>query len=102
MKRINRGAIINGQYVKHISFSRAVLWMTRELSLRKSILLTLKWNGIKELVFIDDKKKERWEFQYKDISESGHLKQVGQEEQWYFPIGIAKVIKIENTPLEAI
>lgn len=99
MKKINRGAVIKGQYVKHISFSKAVLWMTRELSLRKTILITLKWNGITDLIFIDDKKKERWEFKYKDIAESGHLKQVGQEEQWYFPIALAKVIKIENEKL---
>lgn len=95
MKRINQGRIINGKYVKHISFSRAVLWCTRELSLRKTILITLKLNGIKDLVFIDDKKKIKWEFKYSDIATFGHLKTVGQEEQFYFPIGLAVETKLD-------
>lgn len=93
-KFINKGAIVNGRYIKHIVFSKAVLWMTRELSLRKNILVTLKLNGIQDLSFIDDKKKERWDFKYEEVAKAGHLKAVGQEEQWYFPIDIAVIIKL--------
>lgn len=95
MKKINRGKVINGEYVKHVSFSRAVLWMTKELSLRPVIIKTLALNEIKKLVFIDDKKKEKWTFKLEDILREGGEKTVGQEEQFYFPIHLAVKSKVE-------
>ena len=96
MKKINKGVIINGEYVKHVSFSKAVLWMTKELSLRSGIVQTLFINDIKKLVFIDDKKKEKWTFKLDDIRREGSLKQVGQETQWYFPIYLAVKSKVNS------
>lgn len=88
-KRINKGAIINGIYTKYVSFTRAVLWKDRQLSLRRNILLTLKFNDINNLSFVDLKKKEKWNFELESILKNGQMKQVGQEEQFYFPIDLA-------------
>lgn len=96
MKRINRGKIENGKYIKYISFSKAVLWKDRQLSLRVSILRTLKWNDINTAVFIDLKKKEKWTFDVDAIIKNGEKKTVGQEEQFYFPIELADVTKLDE------
>lgn len=94
-KKINKGEIINEEYVKRVSFSKAVLWMTKELSLRTNIISALKIRGIKKLWFIDEKKKEKWSFKLEDILAKGVKKSVGQEEQWYFPIYLAVKSKIK-------
>lgn len=94
MKKINKGVIVNGEYIKKVSFSKAVLWMTKELSLRSGIVQALFINDIKKLVFIDEKKKEKWTFKLDDVRREGCLKSVGQEQQWYFPIYLAVKSKI--------
>lgn len=95
-KRINKGYLKNGIYYKEVSFSKAVLWMTKELSLRTGIMWSLKANNIKKLVFIDKKKKEKWSFKREDIEKEGSLKMFGQEEQWYFPIHLATKSKLSD------
>lgn len=83
-------------YIKYISFSKAVLWKDRELSLRINIIRTLQMNDIKYLCFIDMKKGEKWKFTLDSILKNGMRRTVGQEEQFYFPIGLAEVIKLEE------
>lgn len=101
-KGINRGMIINGAYTKYVSFSKAVLWKDRELSLRRNIIMTLKINDIKTLIFIDIKKNEKWIFTLDSILQSGQMKQVGQEEQFYFSIDLAvkELIHEPSKPFE--
>ena len=87
--KINKGKIEKNIYVKYVSFSKAVLWMTKELSLRINIIEELKIKKIKKLYFIDKKKKERWSFKLEDVLREGEKWKYGQETQWYFPIHLA-------------
>ncbi len=94
-KRINTGKINeNHEYEKHVSFSKAVLWKDRQLSLRPTIIIQLGIMEVKTLVFIDEKKAEKWIFTLEDIIKHGQKRRIGQEEQIYFPISLAKVITL--------
>lgn len=98
-KKINRGKFVNQQYTKYVNFSSAVLWKDKELSLPKFILAGFRAYGTLKVVFIDRGKGEKWIFKVQDIRDKGRFKTVGQEEQWYFPIEMAKkkpVKKVED------
>ena len=93
--RINTGRINeHGEYEKYVSFSKAVLWKDRQLSLRPLTIQLLSEKGIKTLNFIDEKKREKWVFTLQDIADYGVERRVGQEKQVYFPISLAKIIKL--------
>lgn len=93
--KINKGKIIKGIYVKHVSFSKAVLWYIKKISLRTHVIVQLKLLKIKKLYFIDKKKKERWSFKLEDVLKEGAEERHGQEAQWYFPIHLAVRSKYE-------
>jgi len=97
-KKINQGQIdyANKIYTKQVCFSKAVLWMTRQLSIPLNKLEELHKYKIETLRYIDNVKSEIWEFKLDDIIRRGEVKQVGQEIQLYFPIGLAKVIPIKK------
>jgi len=95
-KKINRGIFANKQYTKYVSFSKAVLWKDRELSLRAVILAGFRAYGTTHAVFIDRGKGEKWIFEADEIRSKGRLKTVGQEQQWYFPIEMATKKKIKK------
>ena len=88
--KINRGVFANKQYTKYVDFSKAVLWKDRQLSLPISIIAGFNAYGTTKVVFIDRGKDEKWIFSVEDIRERGKRKTVGQEEQWYFPIEMAR------------
>ena len=99
MKKINTGRInAKNEYEKIVSFSKAVLWMTQELSIPQQILKSLMCNKVEVMNYIDKKKKEKWIFLTRDVYIEGRIKQVGQEAQIYFPIYMA--VKKELTPEE--
>lgn len=77
-------------YTKHVNFNKAVLWMSRQLSLPLSTMDAIKRFQIEDLVFIDDKKNEVWCFKVNEVLAKGERKSVGQEAQWYFPIDLAE------------
>jgi len=88
-KKINRGVFANKQYTKYVSFSKAVLWKDRELSLPVYIIAGFNAHNTEKAVFIDRGIGEKWIFKVSDIKDKGFRKTVGQEEQWYFPIEMA-------------
>lgn len=90
MKKINRGTIKDNVFTKHVSFSKAVFWKDRMLSLPPATVEKLRQEGVQKLRFIDGFKKEVWEFNAEHVWEQATLKQVGQEPQYYFSIDIAK------------
>lgn len=90
MKTVNRGKIKDGVYTKYVSFSKAVLWKDRMLSLPPATVDKLQQEQVQKLRFIDGFKKEVWEFNAEHVWEQATLKQVGQEPQYYFPIDLAK------------
>lgn len=110
MGKINLGRINRkNEYIKEVSFSKAVLWHTRELSLNPMVLERLIKKKVKILKFIDKKKNEVWQFNMNEILKNGELKQYGQEKQHYFSISYAKrypLIKKEKvetiSPMSAI
>ena len=59
---MNYGKFRKEEYKKLVSFSKAVLWHTRQLSLRVDIMNRIKNEGIKRIVFQDDLKGEKWVF----------------------------------------
>lgn len=95
---MNYGTFKNATYTKYISFSKAVLWHTRQLSLRKEIVDRIVKEGVKLIVFVDSYKKEQWIFKTEKVLASMELKSVGQEDQYYFPIDSAKKVKMKEVP----
>lgn len=93
---MNLGTFTKDTYVKKVSFSKAVLWKDRELSLPKQIINKIISTGVRKIIFIDDGKGETWTFKSEKVFKSMHLKVVGQEEQYYFSIMDAKKTKIEK------
>lgn len=87
---MNYGSFSEDTYTKKVSFSKAVLWHTRQLSLRRDIIDEIKARGIKKIVFADRMKAEMWIFKPEKVFEHMELKRVGQEHQYYFPIDLAK------------
>lgn len=91
---MNYGKFIGDRYVKRVTFSKAVLWHSRQLSLREDIMDRIKAEKVKKIVFIDDLKREKWTFRPEKVFEKMVLKREGQESQYYFPIDLAKKNKM--------
>lgn len=95
---INYGVFKGETYTKKVSFSKAVLWFKRQLSLRADIMNRIKNEGIKKIVFIDDVKGEKWIFKTSKVLSKMVFQGFGQEEQYYFPIDICKKEKFDVKP----
>ena len=93
---MNYGKFIGDRYVKRVTFSKAVLWHSRQLSLREDIMDRIKAEKIKKIVFIDDLKREKWTFRPEKVFEKMVLKREGQESQYYFSIELARKSKVEE------
>lgn len=87
---MNYGTFKDGVYTKQVVFSKAVLWHTRELSLRADIMERIRSEGIKKIVFRDRLKGETWTFNPEKVFDRMRLKSGGQEPQYYFPIDLAR------------
>jgi len=84
---INYGKIIEDTYIKYVSFSKAVLWKDRQISIHKDI--AENWlPSVKKVRFIDRAKGMTWEAPLEKIKECWILKKEGQEEQYYIPIEV--------------
>lgn len=92
-KKINVGVINGDVFIKHVSFSRAVLWKTKEISLPQRVIHNLNKNEVKTVVFIDVKSKERWSASMETLKRRNTFKKEGQEPQFYFPISVFDVEK---------
>lgn len=95
-EEINRGIIKNGKYIKYINPSEAVLWKTRELSLRPDILTMIMQRGVKEMIFINKKTYFGWVFNTDKVIDKMKLKRVGQEPQYYFSIDLREDFEEEE------
>ena len=93
---MNRGKFTAKTYTKYVRFSTAVLWKDRELSLPVDIIARIRSSKVKKVVFIDTIKGEKWYFDPAKIFERMELKTVGQELQYYFPIDLKNVHKLER------
>lgn len=87
---INYGMYYPDTYTKYVTFAKAVLWKTRELSVPVKTMNQIEEKGIKKMEFIDVNKREKWTFSTDEVIGNMKLKKVGQEEQFYFPISLAK------------
>lgn len=95
-KKVNLGKIEDGVYYKSIVFSKAVLWKDRMLSLPPKVINAIAIQDVKRMIFSDPTKLERWIFDAEKVIKTMTLKKVGQEEQYYFPIDLAKRVSIET------
>lgn len=93
-KKVNLGRIDEGVYTKTINSNKAVLWKSRQLSLPPRVINAITTQDVKKMIFLDVKNLERWIFNTKDVLANMELKQVGQEEQYYFSIDLAVRDKI--------
>jgi hypothetical protein len=91
---MNKGFIKDNIFYKEVSFNSAVLWKDKQLSLPPDVYS--KAVVCEKIVFRDLKKGEEWVFDPKDIQRTSVLKKVGQELQYYFPIILAKKVKIQQ------
>lgn len=97
MKRINQGFIVGDTYKKRVSFNKAVLWKDKQISLHPKIVAEIKRLGVKKIVFEDFDKKQRWIISAITFLNNAHLRQVGQESQWYIGIGLFEKTDILQT-----
>lgn len=98
--KINLGRF-NGQiYAKYLDLNKAVLWKDRQLSIPKFVYLGLMAHKCTEMRFIDRNKGEMWVFDVEKVLMLGVWKQVGQEEQFYFPIESAKKKVIDKAEVK--
>jgi hypothetical protein len=88
MTEINYGHIYGSTYRKVVSFSKAVLWKDREISLHKKIVDKYLGDNSKIFFveFLDPVKKELWRAPLPKLQKIWRLKQEGQEPQYYMPI----------------
>lgn len=96
MGAINHGEFRGHVYHKTVSFNKAVLWMTKEISLPPTIVKQFRDRGITKVVFTDRKKGEEWSASVDTLREHKRFAQVGQEAQFYFPIEVFTKHKINN------
>lgn len=97
--KFNTGRFVGDRYIKKVSFSKAVLWKDREISLSPAITCQFKPRGIKWIIFEDEYKNERWKVSYERAKKVAYKKKVGQEVQYYMPISVfeKEPIKIFKT-----
>ena len=88
MTKFNPGTFIGEDYVKEVEWNKAVLWMRKEISLRPSVCNEFIKRGTKRVVFVDKTKGIKHIAEVEKLRENKHLRVVGQEEQYYFPIDI--------------
>lgn len=88
MAKYNPGTFKGDLYIKEVDWNKAVLWMSRQISLRPSVCNEMIRRGTKFVVFIDKKKKVKHIAEIETLREKKVLKRVGQEEQFYFPIDL--------------
>lgn len=93
-QKVNKGRIDNGTYYKTVSFSKAVLWKDRSLSLPPDVIQAIIRENVKKMIFTDPIKLEKWVFDTDKVLKNMILKQVGQEDQYYFAIDLARRISI--------
>ena len=94
--KFNPGKFVGNKYIKQVSFSKAVLWKDRQISLNDSITRQFKPRGIEFVVFEDERKNERWTATVETLRTWKERKQEGQEAQFYFPISVFKKEKIRD------
>lgn len=85
---INKGKVVGQYYIKDVSFSKAVLWKDKQLSIPPEVYDRIR--GLKEWHFRDFGKGEVWVFVTKDVLPFCLVKKEGQEDQYYFPINLAR------------
>lgn len=91
--KVNLGSFIEDRYEKKVKFAEAVLWMTKEISLKPEIIELIKKRGTKTVVFIEPG-KEKWTATVEKLLEHGELKQMFQEPQWYFSMDLFDIVKL--------
>lgn len=98
--KINLGQFNGTVYAKYLDLNKAVLWKDRQLSIPKFVFMGLTANSSTEMRFIDRGKGEMWIFDVAKVKAAGEWKQVGQEEQFYFPIELAKKVEIQKVEVQ--
>ena len=92
----NLGRFEGNKYIKRVNFSKAVLWKDKQISLRADVCNQIRERGVEFIVFEDERKNQRWTASVSELREVAVRKTEGQEEQFYFPIGIFKVGKMRK------
>lgn len=94
--KFNKGKFEGNKYIKRVSFSKAVLWKNKEISLPPIIVHRFKTSATTVVMFEDERKNERWSASVSELERVGQLKKEGQEPQFYYPIAAFKVSKIKE------
>ncbi len=100
MNKFNPGTFIGEDYIKEVEWNKAVLWMTRQISLRPSVCEEMVKRGTKRVIFMDKIKGIKHIADVESMREAKVLKRVGQEEQYYFPISLFVEEKINPPPTQ--
>jgi len=88
---MNYGTISGDTYRKDVNFNKAVLWKTREISIRPDLVENL--GGVNFIEFYDRGKDTLWKATLEKVTNVWKLKKEGQEPQYYIPISVFKIIK---------
>ena len=96
MPKINRGKVINNEYVKNVSWNSAVLWMTKEISLPSEEMDKIVKGNVHTITFVDKNKGFKMVFPSHQVLREMQFKQVGQEPQFYWSIYLGNKYPIKN------
>jgi len=91
--KINVGEFKEKYYLKKVNLNKAVLWKTKELSLKKEIMDKIVKLNIPFIIFYDTIKRNKWLFKTKKVIKNMIYKSEGQESQYYFSIDLKENIK---------
>lgn len=87
--KINLGKVIGRKYKKQVSFSKAVLWKDRQISINKKVVE--EWIPKVDFIEFEDRgKQEIWIAEVEKVKKSWIFKKEGQEYQYYIPIEVFK------------
>ena len=94
--KFNKGTFEGNKYIKRVNFSKAVLWKSKEISLRTDIVKQFNKRGTEIVIFEDERKNERWTASVLELEMASVLKTEGQERQYYYPTSVFRVSKIKE------
>lgn len=86
MPAINRGFQRENNYVKKVTFDKAVIWMHKELSIPPDIVDKIKERELENIIFEDEKRNQRLTISVEAFLENAALVKRFQEVQHYIKL----------------
>lgn len=91
----NNGILKFGVYLNLFDSAKELSLRNRELSMPKDVYIKIRAAGVKQIVFVDENHGDKFTFVWDKFFIYARLR---ADDKYYFPVSIAKKIKIEAKP----